>query len=116
MKMDLFKQSAMNLRSELDKNGYTISELSKKSGVSMSSISQYLSGRCAPTSVNAQKLANVLGCHPLTLMGFDFPTLGTTQNISDPMLIEIIKELKKMSFDQRKHLLKYIRIMMNGDD
>ena len=37
--MDFYKISAKNLRAELNRTGLTVSELSKKSGVSMSSIS-----------------------------------------------------------------------------
>ena len=110
--MDIFKQSAMNLRRELEKNNYTVSELSKKADVSMSSISQYLSGRCAPTAPNALRLAKVLGCNPVSLMGLDFESSDNSiQDITDPLIIEIIKELKTMSFDQKKHLVKYIRLI-----
>lgn len=78
----------------------------------MSSISQYLSGRCAPTVPNASKLASVLGCHPLKLMGFDFPILEHNNDAGeDPIIVEAVKEMRTMTYKQKEHLLKYIRLM-----
>ena len=107
--MDFYKISAKNLRAELERTGLTVSELSKKSGVSMSSISQYLSGRCAPTVPNASKLATVLGCHPLVLMGLGFSL--PNEEIDDPIIFEVTNEMRTMSYKQKEHLLKYIRLM-----
>lgn len=53
-------------------------ELSQKSGVSQSSISQYLSGSHAPSNVSSGKMAAVLGCDPVWLMGFDVPRAGAS--------------------------------------
>lgn len=100
---------SVNLRKEIEKANITIATLSKRSGVSMASISQYLSGRCAPSVVNAEKLATVLGCHPITLLGFDFP--DQENSISDPLIIEIAEEAKGMTFSQKKHLLQYVRLL-----
>ena len=46
-------------------------ELAEKSGVSKSSISQYVNGSHAPSNISSGKMAAVLGVNPLWLMGFD---------------------------------------------
>lgn len=52
------KRTADNLREAITKKRMTMSEVSKRTGVSISSISQYMSGRCAPNNVNAKKSLN----------------------------------------------------------
>lgn len=54
------KRTADNLREAIMKKRMTMSEVSKRTGVSISSISQYLSGRCAPNNVNAKNLQRFL--------------------------------------------------------
>lgn len=46
-------------------------ELAERSGVSKSSISQYINGLHAPSNISSKKMASVLGVNPLWLMGFD---------------------------------------------
>lgn len=108
------RKSAENLRNELEKNKMTVSTLSKKTGVSMSSISQYLSGRCAPNPENAEKLAAVLGCSPTYILGFS----PETKISDDPLVNEIGMEADTLSFKQKRHLLEYIRLIkeMNTED
>lgn len=48
-------------------------ELSEKSGVSQASISQYMNGSHRPSNISSGKMARVLGCDPVWLMGFDVP-------------------------------------------
>ena len=48
-------------------------ELANESGVSKSSISQYLNGSHKPSNVSSGKMAKILGVDPLWLMGFDVP-------------------------------------------
>lgn len=46
-------------------------ELAERSGVSKSSISQYVNGSHAPSNISSGKIGKVLGINPLWLMGFD---------------------------------------------
>jgi repressor LexA len=48
-------------------------ELANESGVSKSSISQYLNGSHKPSNISSGKMAKILGVDPLWLMGFDVP-------------------------------------------
>lgn len=58
-------------------------ELANRSGVSKSSISQYVNGVHAPSVSSSQKMGNILQVNPLWLMGFNvnmqigLPTEGT---------------------------------------
>lgn len=46
-------------------------ELADKSGVSKSSISQYINGSHSPSNISSGKMAKILNVNPLWLMGFD---------------------------------------------
>lgn len=108
MANDNQKASAIKLREAIAQNNLTVVELSKRSNVSMASISQYLSGRCAPNNITAMKLANVLKVSPLELMGFDLSNYQKI-DIDDELTQQIIKELQELSEQDRKHILNYIK-------
>jgi len=63
--------TANRLREAMLKKNLTAQELSDKSGVGKSSISQYLSGKYTPKNVIATKLGSVLNVDPEWLMGMD---------------------------------------------
>lgn len=65
--------TANRLRDALEVADMLPVELSQRSGVSQSSISQYLNGSHAPSNVSSGKMADVLKCSPVWLMGFDVP-------------------------------------------
>lgn len=67
------KVSSRRLGSLLSELGISQQELSDKSGVLKSSISQYLTERATPSNINAGKMAKVLSVDPLWLMGYDVP-------------------------------------------
>lgn len=50
-------------------------ELADKSGVSKSSISQYVNGSHSPSNISSGKMAPILNVNPLWLMGFDVPMM-----------------------------------------
>lgn len=64
-------ETAKRLSEAMNRKKMTAKELSDKSGVSESSISQYLHGLFAPRNKTAAKLADVLQVNPMWLMGFD---------------------------------------------
>lgn len=66
-------ETARRLQDALDRKGMTAAELAKKSGVSKSSISQYINGTHAPSNISSAKMAEVLGVNALWLMGFELP-------------------------------------------
>lgn len=68
-----YELTAKRLKMALDKYSMKPQELSEKSGVSKSSISQYINGSHTPSNISSGKIATVLNVSPLWLMGFDVP-------------------------------------------
>ena len=91
-------ETAKRLSEAMNRMNLTAKELSDKSGVSESSISQYLHGLFAPKNKTAAKLADVLCVNPMWLMGFD---VGMAPP-SDPRgVINAIFEGKQVVMDVR---------------
>lgn len=63
--------TAKRLRQAMDEMGLKAVELSEKSGLGKSSISQYMNGSHSPSNISAGKMGKVLKVNPLWLMGFD---------------------------------------------
>ena len=70
-KLRKYRTTAMRLKDAMYEKQMSATDLSRLSGVSNASISQYTSGAHVPSNLNAAKLARVLGVSPLYLMGFD---------------------------------------------
>lgn len=68
-----YNETARRLRKALSDANLTAIELSRKSGVSKSSISQFMGARGRPSSDAAEKLATVLGVSTPYLLGYDVP-------------------------------------------
>lgn len=117
MANDNQKYSAIKLREAIYQSNLTIAEISKRTSVSMASISQYLSGRCAPNNINAGKLATVLNVNPLELMGFDLSEYQKI-DIDDELINHIIREIQGLSDADKKHILNYIKFYktQKGDE
>jgi len=76
--------TANRLREALEDAGIKPVELSERSGVSQSSISHYMSGTHVPSNFSSGKMAKVLGCSPVWLMGFDVPKTNTVPILEKP--------------------------------
>ena len=63
--------TAKRLRQAMDEMGMKAVELSEKTGLGKSSISQYMNGSHSPSNISAGKMGKVLKVNPLWLMGFD---------------------------------------------
>ena len=75
MKKDTAKLAEVSkrIKQALDYKDMSQQELSRISGVSKSSISQYISQFSAPSKMTAERLARALGVNPLWIMGLDVP-------------------------------------------
>lgn len=62
---------ASRLKKSMEDKKFKQIDLVKRTGISKSSISQYLSGNFQPKNENLKLLSNVLGVDPLWLIGFD---------------------------------------------
>ena len=100
-------ETARRLQDALDRKGMTAAELAKKSGVSKSSISQYINGTHAPSNISSAKMAEVLGVNALWLMGFELPKPDII--VFDDILIEAHKNLNE---EGMKKLAEYAADLM----
>lgn len=66
-----FKKTAIRLKNALDNAQLSPQELANRTGVSKSSISQYLNGRNRPSNISAGVMGKELKVSPLWLMGYD---------------------------------------------
>lgn len=98
-------------------------ELANESGVSKSSISQYLNGSHKPSNISSGKMAKVLDVNPLWLMGFDVPMKKIDKHATNEHIDElarfkantyealVIKEMRKMNKAGKVKLLDTARDM-----
>ncbi len=63
--------TAKRLQIALSRSNMIPQDLADASGVSKSSISQYVNGSHSPSNISAAKIGKVLNVNPLWLMGFD---------------------------------------------
>ena len=70
-KEDLTRLTSARLREALNDNNMKAQELADRSGVSKSSISQYVNGSHSPSNVASYKMGKILGVKPEWLMGLN---------------------------------------------
>lgn len=75
--------TAKRLQTALTNANMNQQELADKSGVSKSSISQYINGSHSPGNISAEKIGNVLKVEKLWLMGFDVEMESSDFGASD---------------------------------
>lgn len=95
--------TAKRLRQALDNAKMTQQELSNKSGVPKSSISQYVHGRFVPQNKYAGAMAKVLNVNPAWLIGFNVP------------MSEDLIDLTTLSEEHRKALLDYYNFLLRKE-
>lgn len=66
-----YELTAKRLQTALTNAHMKPQELANRSGVSKSSISQYVNGAHVPSIASSQKMGDILQVNPLWLMGFD---------------------------------------------
>lgn len=81
-------------------------ELADKSGVSKSSISQYINGSHAPGNISAEKISSVLNVEKLWLMGFDVEMESTEYGASDEYT-RITAKIGKHDKRAQQMIIKY---------
>lgn len=121
--------AAERLQKALDALSMRPVELAELSGVAASSISQYLSGRCAPGNLSAKKIGKVLNVSPLWLMELsdeEKALVSTTAEVSDDLVHKalslyadadgrvLLDAREKLSSEQFKALAVIVR-GMTGD-
>lgn len=72
--------TAQRLKEAMNEKGMKAVELSARSGVLKSSISQYMNGSHSMSNKAAGAIGKVLGVDPVWLMGFDVPKYAVEKN------------------------------------
>lgn len=92
-------------------------ELAERSGVSKSSISQYVNGSHSPSNISSGKMSKVLNVNPLWLMGFD-----VDMDIKKPSAVEaendfdLISKFSMLNDRDKKIVLDMIDSMLSRKD
>lgn len=109
------EQTAFRLRKRLNELDMKQQQLADASGVSKNSISQYLSGRVIPSNISAGKMAKILGCSPVWLMGFPVSQNGEVMFSDENMKEELLTDdeyefiaLYRMLISENKATVKLI--------
>lgn len=104
------------LREALDLKSMTQSELSSRSGLSKSIISNYLSGRYKAKSQNLYLLAKALNVSEAWLMGFD---VGPERELpaildNDGQLSEFVELFNRLSNEQQTLIISQIKGILSN--
>ena len=101
-------ETARRINEALNLRGISAKELSDRSGVSQSSLSQYINGSHAPSNFSAKPLANVLKVNPMWLMGFE-----VNRDLVDDIVKEYQDKLAKLPRDKQEKVFSYIDAMID---
>lgn len=97
-----YEITAKRIQQALSNMNMKPQELADKSGVSKSSISQYINGSHSPSNISSGKMATILNVDPLWLMGFDVPMEQSIDYLysdeNSNFLIEVTKKANNMKF------------------
>lgn len=125
-----YPETAKRLNKILREYASNAADLSRRSGVSKASISQYINGKNTPSNINAYKLGKALHVSPAWLMGFDVDDIwmsptdfesytypnsridGGSEQVINQEALELY--YKYLSADKKTR--KMIDILLNGDD
>lgn len=86
--------TAERLREALALAGMRQIELSRRSGVSHSSISRYISGELEPRQDAAHKMAAALDVAEMWLWGYDVPMRRTPEQKKNDELVQVVAKLR----------------------
>lgn len=99
--------TSQRLKEAMSEAGINAQELSDRSGVGKSSISQYVNGSHAPSNITAYKIGKVLNVKPEWLMALGDTKRDTPDYV--PGTAEIIDLYSRATPDQRKAVLNLLR-------
>lgn len=106
--------TAKRLRKALDECGMKPQELADKTGISKSSISQYLNGSHAPSNISSGKIGKVLRVEPLWLMGFDVEQHKTFDIEQGSKDFELIDKFSMLDERDKKIVIDMIESMISN--
>ena len=114
--------TAQRLKEAMNDAGINLTELSEKSKVSKSSISQYMHGIQSPSNLSSSAIAKVLEVNPVWLMGFDVPkereafleSRNARISAYAQYIAKIYDELPNSSKKELKNFAEYLKSKKGG--
>ncbi|XZN14369.1 helix-turn-helix domain-containing protein (plasmid) [Clostridium perfringens] len=95
-------------------NDLTLKELSKLSGVGVSTISEIESGKISnPKATTLNKIAKVLEVDINTLLGKDETANRFFKSLDDPLILETMRDLYKLDKEDQEVIKNLISQMVN---
>ncbi len=108
-----YELTAKRLQMALDNAGISQQELSEKSGVSKSSISQYINGTHAPSNISSGKMGKVLNVNPVWLVGFDVEMRKEQSSESAKKDIAYLEKFSLLKERDKKIVMSLIDTMLS---
>lgn len=108
--------TAKRLRKALSDINMKPQELADKSGVSKSSISQYVNGSHAPSNISSGKMGKVLNVEPMWLMGFDVEMRKDFSSVSAKNDMEFLQKFSLLNERDKKIVVSMINFMLLNKD
>lgn len=108
--------TAKRLQKALSDANMKPQELADKSGVSKSSISQYVNGSHAPSNISSGKMGKVLDVEPMWLMGFDVEMRKEISSESAKNDIEFLKKFSLLNERDKKIIMSTIDSMLSSKE
>ena len=103
---DLNMTIANRINMALEFRGMTAADLSRRTGIDETSLSNYRKGKYAPRQDRIYLISQALNVKPSWLMGFDADPTAADTAITD--LFEKLPE------EQQRQVLDYIRFLLNN--
>lgn len=108
-----YEKTAKRLVMALNRKGMIAQELSDRTGIHKSSISQYVNGSHAPSNFSAGKMGEVLDVNPVWLMGYDVPMLPLQKlpgemGVNAERISAYLQELESIAINMSEKYLKKV--------
>ena len=103
--------TAKRIQLALTNSNMKSQELSDRSGIGKSSISQYVNGSHAPGNVSAERMGKILNVNPLWLMGFDVPMERSNMNATKKESPEIITYYDQLNNTGKEAATEQVRLL-----
>lgn len=109
---DISKKLGVRIRRLRNEQGISQEELAYKSYISPAHLGQIERAQKKPTIETVAKISSALGVSLSTLFSFDSPQPPAD---GDPVINKILAQLADMTANERKDILKIIRIYKRAD-
>lgn len=108
-----YEETSKRLKIALSDHYMKAQELADLSGISKSSISQYVNGSHKPSNLAATKIGHILSVNPLWLMGFDVSREPVEIPAAVPGTGELLDLFFRVTPVQRDAVISLLRSFVN---